>query len=142
MTSLDVRAAFAILQQSPAASAWPESSLRESALSGTAWIAEQDRQVLGFLIGRSVADEFEILNLAVAPSHRRLGVATRLLGAVAEWLRRSGARRAYLEVRESNASAMELYVQNGFKPCGRRVRYYQYPIEDAIVLSWNTDGPQ
>jgi len=136
----DVRELSSILLQSPGASPWPEDSLSESALSGIGWVAELEGRVVGFLLGRSVADEFEILNLAVAQSYRRRGIATRLLKTTAEWSETAGTKHVYLEVRASNEAAVALYVLNGFKPCGRRVRYYQYPVEDAIVLSWDKNG--
>jgi [ribosomal protein S18]-alanine N-acetyltransferase len=135
MMASDVPALSWILKESPEASGWSEGSLAESAQSGTAWVAEQEGRVIGFLIGRGVADEFEILNMAVALSCRRRGVATRILKTMAAWLETSATRRVYLEVRESNEAAMALYVHHGFNPCGRRVRYYQYPQEDAIVFS-------
>ena len=142
MSPSDAAATASILAESPSASNWSETSLLESAMSGAAWIAEQDGQVVGFLIGRAAADEFEILNLAVAQSYRRRGVATRLLEAMADWLRSAETRRAYLEVRASNEAAISLYTRHGFKPCGRRARYYQYPVEDAVVLSWDrTETP-
>ena len=135
MLPSDVPALSAILKESPEASSWPEESLLESAHSGVAWVAEAEGCAIGFLIGRGVLDEFEILNLAVAQCYRRRGIATRLLGTMAAWTKESGTRRAFLEVRASNAAAMALYVQNSFSPCGRRVRYYQYPVEDAVVLT-------
>jgi ribosomal-protein-alanine N-acetyltransferase len=139
LTPSDVPTASSILEESPESSKWSEDSLLESAKSGTAWIAEQEGRVIGFLIGRAVADEFEILNLAVARSRRRRGIATRLLETMAACLRTIGTRRAYLEVRASNEAAIALYARHGFRACGRRARYYQYPQEDAVVLSWDSE---
>jgi [ribosomal protein S18]-alanine N-acetyltransferase len=142
MKPSDVPQISSILKESPEASNWPENSLLESALSGIAWVSEVEERVNGFLMGRSVVDEFEILNLAVAGLYRRRGIAKRLLETMAAWLHLSETRRAYLEVRASNKAALALYIGQGFKPCGRRVRYYQYPQEDAILLSWDKDGKQ
>ncbi len=136
MISSDVPAVSLILQASAAASSWPHDSILESARSGIAWVAEQQSSVIGFLIGRGVADEFEILNLAVAKSHRRRGVATQLLAAMSARLQKWGTRRAYLEVRASNEAAITLYLRHGFCQNGRRVRYYQNPVEDAVLFSW------
>ena len=135
----DVPALLSILAESPEASLWSEASLQETCSSGSAWVAERDGQVVGFLIGRVAADEFEILNVAVARSHRRRGTASALLKAALEGARRTGVRRAYLEVRASDETAIALYVQHEFRVCGRRARYYQHPVEDAMVLSreWN-----
>ena len=137
MARLDVPAIFSILGESPEASLWSEGSLMELGSSGTAWVAEHEGIVIGFLIGRAAADEFEILNVAIARSHRRRGIATQLVEAALEWSRRPGTQRAYLEVRASNEAAIALYKRHGFSPCGRRSRYYQDPVEDAVILSWD-----
>jgi ribosomal-protein-alanine N-acetyltransferase len=131
----DVAALLSILAESPEASLWSEASLLETCSSGSVWVAEQDGRVVGFLIGRAAADEFEILNVAVARSHRRRGIASGLVKAALEWSRTAGARRAYLEVRASNEAAIALYVRHEFCACGRRARYYQHPVEDAMVFS-------
>ncbi len=140
MVSSDVPAVSAILKESPEASNWSEVSILESSRSAKAWVAEVDGSVIGFLIGRGATDEFEILNLAVANSQRRRGVATRLLETMSAWLWTTQIRQAYLEVRASNQAAIALYERHGFNACGRRIRYYQYPVEDAIVLSWSKGG--
>jgi ribosomal-protein-alanine N-acetyltransferase len=51
-----------------------------------------------------------------------------------DWGRRRGARRAFLEVRPTNAAAMALYGSLGFRTISLRRRYYQHPSEDALVL--------
>jgi [ribosomal protein S18]-alanine N-acetyltransferase len=139
MRPSDIPGVSSILEESPEASKWSGESLLQSAQEGNAWVAEQDGPVIGFLIGRAVADEFEILNLAVAQSFRRQGAAKRLLETMAACLRTTGTRHAYLEVRASNQAAIALYTRHGFRPCGRRARYYEYPQEDAVVLSWDCE---
>jgi ribosomal-protein-alanine N-acetyltransferase len=139
MRPSDIPGVSSILEESPEASKWSGESLHQSAQGGTAWVAEQDGHVIGFLIGRAVVDEFEILNLAVAQSFRRRGAAKRLLETMAVFLRTTETRHAYLEVRASNQAAIALYARHGFNPCGRRARYYQYPQEDAVVLSWDCE---
>jgi [ribosomal protein S18]-alanine N-acetyltransferase len=141
MERSDVPAVSSIVRESPAAANWSEENILRATESASAWVAEQNGRVIGFLIGRGVADEFEILNLAVAELSRRRGIATRLLETMAAWMQRAGMRRSYLEVRASNEPAIALYKRHGFSPCGRRARYYQHPIEDAIVLS-RDDGPE
>ena len=99
-------------------------------------VAESDGRIVGFLVSRQTLaamdgqpSEREILNLAVLPIHRRLGVASALLKK--ELLRDS---IFFLEVRESNSSAQELYRRFGFAEVGRRRNYYQFPSETAIVM--------
>lgn len=106
----------------------------ESSPEAAQWPPEGDRLLViephGFLAYRQIApDEFEILNLAVAPESRRKGIARSLL---LDALTLPG--RWFLEVRASNFSARELYRSAGFQEAGIRKKYYQNPDEDAIVL--------
>ena len=98
-------------------------------------VGDSGSGVMGFLIARRVADEMEILNLAVEAGIRRRGVASGLLETAFQSGRASGAKRAFLEVRVSNAGAIAFYQRLGFAPAGRRPRYYSDPPEDALVLS-------
>jgi len=105
-----------------------------------ALVADLDQTVVGYAIARWAADSGEILNLAVAPGHRRTGTATGLLDALLDGLAREGVRDVYLEVRESNQAARALYQGRGFGVAGMRRAYYRYPNEDALVLRLPLDG--
>jgi ribosomal-protein-alanine N-acetyltransferase len=133
----DVPVVVAILHESPEAAAWSRDSLlrMESAGGAMMWVAGCNGGVGGFLIGRSVAEEFEILNMAVAGEQRRLGIGSKLLESALEFSRIAGIARVYLEVRASNARAIALYKRHGFTECRRRARYYRDPVEDALLLS-------
>ena len=96
---------------------------------------------MGYLVGRDVAGSGEILNLAVAPEHRRAGVARALLDQGLELLRLRGAEEAFLEVRASNQAAMALYGGAGFRTVGMRADYYRNPREDALVLRLGLASP-
>ncbi len=92
-------------------------------------------EVLGYVVATFAADQGEIANLAVRPEGRRSGHASRLLGFVHREAARRGATSMWLEVRESNRSAIALYTALGYREMGRRARYYEDPLEDALVLS-------
>lgn len=101
-----------------------------------AWILEADGQVVGHILTTLVADEAEIVLVAVAPSHRRRGLGARLLAdAHAAW-RAAGVARAWLEVRADNAPALGLYDASGWRPAGVRPRYYRDGT-DAVRMSWS-----
>ena len=137
----DVQAVLAILRESPEAAAWSQENLLQLA-SGVpaAWVAEVNGALVGFLIGRAAADEFEILNMAVSPGNRRQGIGSKLLECALEFSRIAGGARVYLDVRASNEPAIALYTRHGFTECGRRARYYRDPVEDAVLLTVNLGG--
>ncbi len=104
----------------------------------SAWVAEESdavrRTIVGYALGRTVADEGEILSIASAPSRRRRGIGRVLLDtALADMVTR-GAASAWLEVRRSNAAARAMYVRAGFVEAGTRRSYYAHPTEDALIF--------
>jgi ribosomal-protein-alanine N-acetyltransferase len=100
------------------------------------WIAEQgDGEVAGFLVARRVANDLEILNFAVRPTHRRQGIGAALLESALDWGKSLLLQQAFLEVRASNLAALRFYEKHKFEVTGRRPRYYTAPIEDALLLS-------
>lgn len=98
-------------------------------LSYECTVAEIDGYVVGFIVSRCVAPDYEILNLAVSPERRREGVARALLE---HQLKKGGTH--FLEVRASNDAAQALYRKLGFEEVGRRAEYYDLPDESAIVM--------
>jgi len=98
-------------------------------------IENQASFIAGFIVSRMVAGELHINNVAVRPEFRRRGVAAQLLAAVLAEGRRNGARVAFLEVRAANVAAQLLYRSRGFQVTGRRRRYYNHPVEDALLMS-------
>lgn len=95
---------------------------------------EGSARLAGYVVGWYVMDEGELANLAVAPDLRGQGVGRMLLDAMLEDASARGTIQLYLEVRESNSAARQLYAARGFKEVGRRNRYYRGPTEDALIL--------
>jgi ribosomal-protein-alanine acetyltransferase len=123
----DLPAIAAIQNASPEGSQWSP----ESYLGYDCRVAVVDGRVAGFLVARVTApDEREILNVAVEPSFRRTGIGRILMETVLAEARVTW----FLEVRESNAAAINLYKTLGFVVSGRRADYYQEPSEAAIVM--------
>ena len=94
-------------------------------------VATLGGRVVGFVSSRETApDEHEILFIGVDPAHRRQGIAQKLLKD------QLAASRGtwFLEVRESNIPAINLYLSMGFVATGRRPNYYSDPDETAIVM--------
>ena len=87
-------------------------------------LALLDDEPAGFALVRSVADEAELLLLAVDPAHRRRGVATALLRGIVDEGRAGGIADLHLEVRAGN-DAVRLYAAHGFTKVGERRGYYR-----------------
>lgn len=138
----DAAALMSILRDSPEAANWTQESYREwmNSPGAVAFVNEVGGRVTGFVIGRTVADEAEVLNLAVAPLARRKGQGGSLLKAALEEFRAHGANRVYLEVRESNLAARTFYGKHGFSQTGKRPKYYRRPEEAAIVMERKLTG--
>ena len=97
----------------------------------------------GFIRMRAVADEAEILTLAVRPAARRGGQGARLVGEGVLAAAARGASRVFLEVAEDNAAARALYQKAGFLKAGRRPGYYagtDGSRRDALLLALNLPG--
>lgn len=78
---------------------------------------------VGFSLFRSVADESELLLIAVSPDHRQRGIGRDLLQHFVDHARSDGISRIHLEVRDGNP-AIGMYRRAGFEPIGRRRNYY------------------
>ena len=100
-------------------------------------IAEDDRGPAGFSLARCVADEAELLLIAVGPESQRAGVGQSLLDDFIVTARLRGATRLHLEVRDGNP-AVSMYRAAGFIPAGRRRNYYHGQdglAHDAVTLT-------
>jgi [ribosomal protein S18]-alanine N-acetyltransferase len=94
-----------------------------------------DGELLGYLICSRFDTVWHLMNIAVDPSERRRGIGSALLDQMIE---RAGPDEEYtLEVRPSNSHAITLYERLGFRPAGRRPRYYRDNGEDALIM-WRT----
>ncbi len=121
----------AIQEACPEASHWPVSDYLLHDLR----VALREGRIGGFLVARMVAaDEGEILNLAVAPECRRLGVGRALLQSFLGTL--SGS--VFLEVRSSNTGAREFYKSLGFHEVTVRKNYYDSPPEHGVVMNFHS----
>lgn len=97
-------------------------------------VAEFKGIIVGYVCARYFLDECHLLNLAIHPDYRRLGIASMLLDDLLEKLKNYGCLYCYLEVRISNYPSRRLYEKFGFKTVGIRKKYYLCPIEDAIIM--------
>jgi [ribosomal protein S18]-alanine N-acetyltransferase len=82
-------------------------------------------RLVGFVLVRVVADEAEILTIAVRPNSRGRGFGRMLMDEALRRLHRAGASACFLEVDRGNAPALALYRSLGFAVAGERRNYYR-----------------
>ena len=90
-------------------------------------------EIGGFLVAQQLPPEWELENIVVAPTARRIGLGMRLIQALLVKARETNSEAVFLEVRESNTAARALYEKTGFALTGRRKAYYTNPPEDAVL---------
>ena len=125
--------AVAELERQNFSDPWPDIAVRGELTNKLAlWlVALEDGEVVGYVGSQTVLQEADMMNIAVADSHRRRGIAKML---EEELIRQLDAYQLTLEVRASNAPAISLYEALGFQQVGLRKNYYRKPKEDALIL--------
>jgi [ribosomal protein S18]-alanine N-acetyltransferase len=138
----DADAVVAISEESPNAANWSkESYLKLAAENGSLLLVIETRaNIAASLIGRRVADQAEILNLAVKQAHRRKGLGSALMSAALKEFHLRSVKTVYLEVRQSNTSAIAFYERLGFIISGLRKGYYRTPDESAVTMIKDLTG--
>src|SRR5512138_291876 len=133
--TLDDLSAVIALDQASFSLPWPERSFRfelNENIASRCWVAEVDERVVAMLVGWMLVDEIHIATIATHPDFRRQGIGRKLLSHALVRAQEEGAQTSFLEVRESNLAAQEMYRQFGYESTGRRKRYYKDNGEDAI----------
>ncbi|MCL7970650.1 MAG: ribosomal protein S18-alanine N-acetyltransferase [marine benthic group bacterium] len=140
MRPADLRSVMVIERRSFTAP-WEEATFRGLMRrpSAALLVAERESEVVGYSVTWFAADEAELGDIAVLPELRGLGLGRLLLDESIALARERGTRSLYLEVREANRVARELYRSAGFEVAGVRKQYYKEPVEDAIVMRLDLD---
>lgn len=115
---------------------WSLESFRESMeLEHTIYmVAEEQENIMGYCGMYRVFNEGEIVNVAVAEAYRRRKVASQLLEQLFAQSSELKVDNFFLEVRESNQPAIQLYKKLGFAEAGIRKNFYEKPRENAIFM--------
>jgi len=135
---VDDIAAVAVIEKLSFEDPWPLPALHSELKSDRRrrpLVVEAEGEIQGYLMAWIVADEYHIVNIAVRPEGRRGGLGSLLLEEGLDEAREAGCVLATLEVRRSNASAIEFYRGWGFEEVGCRKAYYADNGEDALILT-------
>lgn len=138
LTALDLEAVIAV-EQSVYGHPWTVGNFKDALTSGyQAQRLLAGDTLIGYFVAMKVVDEVHLLNITVSLNHRSQGWGKLMLDALAVWSRGQGCAWLWLEVRESNHRAIQVYRRHGFKQVGLRKDYY--PVgrglrEAALVMS-------
>lgn len=105
-------------------------------------IDNTNNEVIGFIGAWIIAGEADIMNVAVHPDYRKLGIASKLLSSLITLCKNLNCSKINLEVKASNIPAQNLYKKFSFVENGLRKGYYQDTGEDAILMQFTVHNPQ
>lgn len=143
MSLPDLDRVLAVASETPEAPQWKRRDYERALLAAPqvsfgriALVAVCEGIFAGFAVANFLPAEklAELETIVVHPNFRRRGIGAGLLIGAKNSAYRLGAVAMHLEVRESNAAALALYLAQGFQKIGRRRSYYTAPPEDALVL--------
>lgn len=145
MTSEDISAAVEIEKQC-FSHPWSEKSFQDSiAREDTIFLVCEEEEVInatedtvscitGYIGMYLSFDEASITNVAVSPEFRKKGYGDQLVTVAKEVAKEADIQTIFLEVRVSNEPAISLYRKHGFEELGIRKKFYEHPVEDAIIM--------
>ena len=116
----------------PHSRAWSSAEISDMLASRLTFAIEGD---VGFALGRVIADEAELLTIAVDPAHQGKGLGHILLTQFEAESKLRGAGWVHLEVAQDNTAALALYTRAGYEICGERPGYYSRPNGEQITAS-------
>ena len=115
---------------------WTSESLRQAGeMENSIFLTVMEgNTAVGFGCILLAAGEGELVDIAVSPAYRKLGLGQMLMTALLTEAADRGTEQIFLEVRQSNTPARNLYEKNGFTAIGLRKKYYKDPVEDAVLM--------
>ncbi|TQV80033.1 ribosomal-protein-alanine N-acetyltransferase [Exilibacterium tricleocarpae] len=143
MTAADLDVVAAI-EASVHSHPWSRDSFTSSLAAGhDCWVAEAGQRPLGYLVAAAGGGEAELLNISVAAADQGQGIGAVLLDFVVAQVAPK-AELLFLEVRPSNAAAIDLYHSRGFNEVGVRPNYYPRGggREDALIFARVLSGDE
>lgn len=128
---------LALLEKEYFSDPWSKNTLRDEITNENSQflIAEKDNRICGYIGMYWVLDEGYLTNVATSKEQRRMGIATVLLEDIFNRCIDLNLSFLSLEVRVSNMCAISLYKKLGFKNIGIRKKFYNHPIEDALIMT-------
>lgn len=96
--------------------------------------AFDQQELIGYIGYHHILDEIEITNVVVDKQYQQKGIASGLLHFCLGQFAVDQVKQVFLEVRQSNSAAIQLYEKYSFEKSGVRKKYYANPEEDALIM--------
>lgn len=140
-TKNDIKKIATVEKECFSTEAWSENAIKEAFENDISafFIAYFENEIIGYIGIYSILDEGYIYNLAISKNHRRKGVAEQLIKTLIEYGKEKNLKFISLEVRESNAPAINLYKKCGFELNGIRKNFYKNPKENGLIFTMNNE---
>lgn len=124
---------IALIEKEAFSDYWTENSIADTLTYdyNRVFLEFDENGIVGYIIANILADETELLRIAVKKEKQNQGIAGRLLQVYFEAM--PECKRFLLEVRAENASARHLYEKFGYREIATRKNYYKNPVDNAII---------
>jgi ribosomal-protein-alanine N-acetyltransferase len=105
------------------------------------FLGSEKKIAAGFIVGKMVCDEIEIITFCVLPEFRNRGVGKTLIAEIENQARNNSVKKIFLEVSENNAPAKKIYERLGYAEISKRFAYYRTKNgdSDALVMQKNIE---
>ena len=97
-------------------------------------VAENQKNIVGYILFNQILDEAEIYKIVVSKNFRNKQIAFKIMEFLLNELKKNNVKKIFLEVRKSNIPAINLYKKCGFIEIREIVDYYTNPKEDGIMM--------
>ncbi|WP_455092993.1 ribosomal protein S18-alanine N-acetyltransferase [Parvimonas micra] len=97
-------------------------------------VAENQKNIVGYILFNQILDEAEIYKIVVSKNFRKKQIAFKIMEFLLNELKKNNVKKIFLEVRKSNIPAINLYKKCGFIEIREIVDYYTNPKEDGIMM--------
>jgi ribosomal-protein-alanine N-acetyltransferase len=129
------------IEQASFSAAWSDedflSCLRQRNCIGM--VAEHNHQIVGFMIYELHKSRLHILNFAIAPEFRRMGVGAQMVLRLIDKLSQQRRHEILLDLRESNLEGQLFFKSQNFRAIKVVRAHYDDTCEDAYIMQFRLD---
>lgn len=97
-------------------------------------VAKDNEEVVGYITLSYILETADIISVAVKDGYKGKNIFSQMLSFMENILKEKNVEEIFLDVRESNSSAIKAYTKNNFKQISTRKNYYENPVENAIIM--------